>query len=173
MEYAEHGCLREFLKKYKINNCSLPFTGQLLTSKDLVSFALQIARGMQHLAAHHCIHRDLAARNVLVTSDLRMKIADFGLSRTTGDSEYYRKISDYEVPVKWLAPECFNSSLYTAQSDVSLSGSGGAYTLPRYVDLICSPPANRSGLLASLSGRSPALATLRMRRWTCRICTPI
>ena len=121
MEYAEHGSLKDFLKKYKINNCSLPFTGELLTSKDLVSFALQIARGMQHLAARHFIHRDLAARNVLVTSDLRMKIADFGLSRTTGDSEYYRKSRDYVVPVKWLAPECLKKSggLYSVQSDVS------------------------------------------------------
>lgn len=119
MEYAEKGNLKDFLKKYQTNNCRIPFTNELrLTSKDLISFALQIASGMQHLARLHCIHRDLAARNVLVTSNLIMKIADFGLSRNTGDSEYYRKSSDSFVPIKWLAPECISCSLYTIQTDV-------------------------------------------------------
>ena len=119
MEYAEHGSLREFLKKYMENNYSLPFLGRPLTSKDLVSFALQIACGMRHLARNHCIHRDLAARNVLVTANLRLKISDFGLSRTTGDSEYYRNSRNYAAPIKWMAPECFSKHLYTVQSDVS------------------------------------------------------
>lgn len=121
MEYAERGNLKDFLGQYRSNNCCLPFTEQRLTSKDLISFALQIAHGMQHLAANHCIHRDLAARNVLVTSDLRMKVADFGLSRNTGDLEYYRKSSNDRMPFKWLAPECIKDNLYTVQTDVSSS----------------------------------------------------
>lgn len=120
MEYAEHGNLREFLREYKKNNCRLPITGRPLTFKDLVSFAGQIALGMKHLADNHCIHRDLAARNVLVTSDLRMKVSDFGFSRTTSDSEYYRKSKEYVVPVKWMAPESIKpNGLYTTHSDVS------------------------------------------------------
>lgn len=120
MEYAEKGNLKDFLKNYRINNCYLPSTipPERLTTRDLISFALQIACGMHHLASLHCIHRDLAARNVLVTSSLQMKIADFGLSRSTGDSEYYRKSSDSFVPIKWLAPECISQQLYTVQTDV-------------------------------------------------------
>jgi serine/threonine protein kinase len=73
---------------------------------------------MQYLSSRHCIHRDLAARNVLVTSDLTLKIADFGLARNTGQSNYYRKVTDSRVPVKWMAPESLYHKVYTSQSDV-------------------------------------------------------
>ena len=36
------------------------------------------------------VHRDLAARNVLLGENLVTKLADFGLSRDTGESDYYQ-----------------------------------------------------------------------------------
>ncbi|XP_013927111.1 PREDICTED: fibroblast growth factor receptor 1-like [Thamnophis sirtalis] len=41
-----------------------------------------------------CIHRDLAARNVLVTEDIVMKIADFGLARDIHHIDYYKKTTN-------------------------------------------------------------------------------
>ena len=42
---------------------------------------LDVARGCSYLLLVKFVHRDLAARNILVDTDLRCKIADFGIPR--------------------------------------------------------------------------------------------
>lgn len=65
-----------------------------------------------------CLHRDLAARNVLVGEDYEMKIADFGLSRNLVQSDYYKKVTEGKLPIKWMAPEALIDRKYTTKSDV-------------------------------------------------------
>ena len=49
----------------------------------------------------------------------RLKISDFGRTRSTGSEHgYYRKHSRDAVPVKWMAPEVLREQCYTTQSDV-------------------------------------------------------
>ena len=60
---------------------------------------------MDYLGSKKCVHRDLAARNVLVSAGHVLKIADFGLARDIQWTDYYRKMGDGRVPVKWMAPE--------------------------------------------------------------------
>ncbi len=55
-----------------------------------MNFASQIASGMEYLAKKKFVHRDLATRNCLVSEDMLIKIADFGMSRDIYESEYYR-----------------------------------------------------------------------------------
>ncbi|CAB3373126.1 Hypothetical predicted protein [Cloeon dipterum] len=123
VEFAPHGNLRDFLRKHRPSSGYEPAIGHCkdkntLTQKDLVSFAYQVARGMEYLASRRCIHRDLAARNVLVSEDYILKIADFGLARDVHQHDYYRKTTDGRLPVKWMAPEALFQRVYTTQSDV-------------------------------------------------------
>ncbi|XP_055357508.1 platelet-derived growth factor receptor alpha-like, partial [Paramacrobiotus metropolitanus] len=58
----------------------------VLSTRELISFAFQISRGMAYLSSRLIIHRDLAARTILVCHDGVVKIADFGMARRL--SEY-------------------------------------------------------------------------------------
>uniref|UniRef100_A0A669C8L8 Fibroblast growth factor receptor n=1 Tax=Oreochromis niloticus TaxID=8128 RepID=A0A669C8L8_ORENI len=123
VEYASKGNLREYLRARRppgMEYCSNPdqVPVENVSIKDLVSFAYQVARGMEYLASKKCIHRDLAARNVLVTDDSVMKIADFGLARDIHHIDYYKKTTNGRLPVKWMAPEALFDRIYTHQSDV-------------------------------------------------------
>lgn len=123
VEYAAHGNLRDFLRTHRPSfGYEQPITAHskqsALTHKDLVSFAYQVARGMEYLSSKKCIHRDLAARNVLVVENSVMKIADFGLARDLQNIDYYKKKTDGRLPVKWMAPEALFDRVYTTQSDV-------------------------------------------------------
>ncbi|CAH3153898.1 unnamed protein product, partial [Porites evermanni] len=87
------------------------------STKQLFSFAWQIAKGMNHLAENNLVHRDLAARNVLVGHDNQIKVSDFGLMR-----QIYEDVSSSaksrKLPVKWMAPESLYQGVYTTKSDV-------------------------------------------------------
>ena len=58
---------------------------------------------MDYLEERRLVHRDLALRNILLASQRRAKISDFGLSRAVGsESDYYRASKGGRWPVKWL-----------------------------------------------------------------------
>lgn len=58
-------------------------------------------QGMRYLNEMKLVHRDLAARNILV-SETGAKIADFGLARFIGESNYYYYQEQRSVlPIKW------------------------------------------------------------------------
>ncbi|XP_034021385.1 fibroblast growth factor receptor 1-A-like, partial [Thalassophryne amazonica] len=123
VEYASQGNLRDYLRARRPPGLEY-WSGSRQASlgsmeiMDLVSAAYQVARGMAYLATNKCIHRDLAARNVLVADDHVMKIADFGLARDIHHIDYYKKMTNGRLPVKWMAPEALFDRIYTHQSDV-------------------------------------------------------
>ncbi|XP_067229486.1 tyrosine-protein kinase receptor Tie-1 isoform X3 [Chanodichthys erythropterus] len=120
IEYAPYGNLLDFLRKSRVLETDPAFakehgTASTLTSQQLLQFAADVATGMHYLSDKQFIHRDLAARNVLVGENLVAKIADFGLSR--GEEVYVKKTMG-RLPVRWMAIESLNYSVYTTKSDV-------------------------------------------------------
>ena len=62
------------------------------------------------------LHRDLRPSNVLLNSKHELKIGDFGLARTTSDTDF---MTEYVVTRWYRAPELLlNCSEYTAAIDI-------------------------------------------------------
>eukprot|EP00731_Ephydatia_muelleri_P021018 Em0013g745a len=91
----------------------------LMYMEDIVTFALQIASGLQHLESMEIVHCDLAARNILISDGFVLKISDFGMARDISGKSYYQKSPEGRIPVKWTAPEALEEHLYTFKSDVN------------------------------------------------------
>ncbi|XP_035780692.1 uncharacterized protein LOC118460472 isoform X3 [Anopheles albimanus] len=89
-----------------------------ISTTDLISWAFQIATGMDYLASRKVLHGDLAARNVLLSNNNVVKICDFGLSRSLYNGGNYKKNIKCPLPVRWLALECFSDGLFSTYSDV-------------------------------------------------------
>uniref|UniRef100_A0A667ZWJ0 Tyrosine-protein kinase n=2 Tax=Myripristis murdjan TaxID=586833 RepID=A0A667ZWJ0_9TELE len=131
MEYLPYGSLRDYLMKNK----------DRFDSKKLLHYASQICKGMEYLGIKRYIHRDLATRNILVESEMRVKIGDFGLTKVLPqDKEYYTVREPGESPIFWYAPESLTANKFSVASDVWSFGVV-LYELFTYSDKNCSPPA--------------------------------
>lgn len=110
-EYMRGGSIEDFFGRAENKG---------LSSRLLLPWAIDIARGIAHLHANKLVHRDLAARNVLIDKDRRAVLADFGLLRPIGDARgksYYRVTSGGMLPVE-IAPEAMRQEQFSAASDI-------------------------------------------------------
>ncbi|XP_033216141.1 vascular endothelial growth factor receptor 1 isoform X3 [Belonocnema kinseyi] len=89
-----------------------------ICTQDLISWAFQVARGMEYLSKRKVLHGDLAARNILLAENNVVKICDFGLAKTMYKDSNYKKQGDALLPIKWMAIESIRDRVFSTQSDV-------------------------------------------------------
>merc|ERR1712048_832494 len=98
-----------YLRKIKFQIDKAQATGELcafeLSEADILNYSWQIANGMAYLSSKSIVHRDLSARNILISSDSRLKVSDFGLSRVVDDQLVYASSASRKLPIRWMSPE--------------------------------------------------------------------
>lgn len=89
---------------------------QLILVENLQYFLYQILRGLKYVHSANVLHRDLKPSNLLLNANCDLKIGDFGLARTTSETDF---MTEYVVTRWYRAPELLlNCSEYTAAIDI-------------------------------------------------------
>ncbi|KAF7137624.1 hypothetical protein RHSIM_Rhsim07G0011800 [Rhododendron simsii] len=79
-------------------------------------FLYQLLRGLKYVHSANVLHRDLKPSNLLLNANCDLKIGDFGLARTTSETDF---MTEYVVTRWYRAPELLlNCSEYTAAIDI-------------------------------------------------------
>lgn len=83
-----------------------------------ISFATDIARALAYLHARKCIHRDLKGENLLVTSNGRLKITDFGFARIAArNAEESRRLTFCGTD-SYMSPEILLGNEFDLPTDI-------------------------------------------------------
>ena len=96
----------------------------------------QILGGLEFLHDHGILHRDLKPSNVLVDTEGRMRLADFGISRVLEDDEttvhtYARGTQDWMPPEVIEAINTKTKVRFKKKSDIQVAGMIGFFILTR------------------------------------------
>ncbi|CAN9505656.1 unnamed protein product [Ophioblennius macclurei] len=99
MEFCPLGDLKSYFRTCRLADSETP--DPLILQR----MACDIASGLLHLHKYNFIHNDLALRNCMLTSDMSVKIGDYGLSHSRYKDDYYITQDQIWVPLRWIAPE--------------------------------------------------------------------
>ncbi|XP_072173348.1 muscle, skeletal receptor tyrosine protein kinase-like [Diadema setosum] len=123
LEYMAEGDLEDFLhsrsphpNQGNSRASSRPAEG--LKTYQKLNMARQVANGLVYLRERRFVHRDIATRNCLVSSNLDVKISDFGLARYLGPKDKFIGHKEEHIPIRWTAPEALWFYQFTFASDV-------------------------------------------------------
>ncbi|XP_044767099.1 uncharacterized protein LOC123322999 isoform X2 [Coccinella septempunctata] len=105
-------CTQGDLKGYLLSNRG---NNNLLVSEYPLIWCCQIASALKFLHEKGLAHSDLACRNCQLTSNLTVKLGDYGLSSSKYPEDYYEGIPT--ISVRWCAPESIKHTSTTIQPE--------------------------------------------------------
>lgn len=97
--------------------CALQSNQKLEQFDISMDIASQIASGLNflHSQCPHILHRDLRTPNILISENLKCKIADFGIAKNT----VYNFFQPVAMYTSLIPPECVNDqSKFTTKGDI-------------------------------------------------------
>ena len=104
MEYVEGVTLKTYIEK----------KGHL-TYKEAVSIAIQVGRGMEAAHAKNIIHRDIKPQNILISTEGKAKVTDFGIARAVSNNTIS---ADVMGSVHYASPEQARNGFVDNKSDI-------------------------------------------------------
>lgn len=79
----------------------------------------ELLNGIDFLHSHRIIHRDLKPSNLLISSQGRLKICDFGLAKTY---DFSMRLTSVVVTLWYRAPEILMTLPYNSKVDIWSAG---------------------------------------------------
>lgn len=104
MEYVEGITLKDYIKK----------KGHL-SYKEALSITIQVGRGLQAAHEKNIIHRDVKPQNIIISTDGKVKVTDFGIARAATSNTIH---SDVMGSVHYASPEQARNGYVSNRSDI-------------------------------------------------------
>ncbi len=99
-----------------------------LPAAEVLRYGLQLASAVEHAHERGIVHRDFKSANVIISSDARAKVLDFGLAKKMGGEELAEAVTRSQETltvfgaligtVPYMAPEQLLAKTVDARSDV-------------------------------------------------------
>lgn len=116
---------------------------QVLSEAETANILAQVVNGLLYLKSNHILHRDMSLSNLLLTNELKVKIADFGLAtQLTRPDERHTTLCG--TP-NYISPEVASRAAHGLPVDVWGLGCM-MYTL-----LVGKPPFDTDGVKSTLT----------------------
>jgi len=106
MEYVEGNTLKDLIKQ----KAPLPVT-------EVIEMGIQICEALDCAHKNRIVHRDIKSQNIMITSDGRIKVTDFGIARATGGTTI-TNTGNVFGSVQYFSPEQARSDKVDERSDL-------------------------------------------------------